>query len=58
MTETINVEKHSEETLHKTLTTEAKQSEKISNQDGGARGAMVIIIGNGYCATSSNPRPD
>ena len=33
MTENINLEKHSEETVHITLMTEAKQLDKISNQD-------------------------
>ena len=33
MTETINIEKHLEETVHMTLMTESKQLDKISNQD-------------------------
>ena len=33
ITENINVEKHSEETVHMTLMTESKQLDKISNQD-------------------------
>ena len=26
--------------------------------DGGARGVMVIVVGNGHSDTSSNPGPD
>ena len=26
--------------------------------NGGARGVMVIVVGNGHGDTSSNPRPD
>ena len=33
MTENINKEKHSEETVHMTLKTEAKLLDKMSNQD-------------------------
>ena len=30
----------------------------INTENGGARGVMVIVIGNGHSDTSSNPRRD
>ena len=30
----------------------------LANEDGGARGVMVIVVGNGHGDTSSNPGRD
>ena len=43
MMENINIEKHSEKTVHMTLMTEAKQLDKISNQD------VLVMEAQNHC---------
>ena len=49
MTENINIEKHLEETVHKTLMIEANQLDKISTQDFLVMDAQNAAIINTVC---------
>ncbi len=61
--ETLQESKHRAEVDNTTLKSEVAQLRMdqqnfLHNESEGARGVMVIVVGNGHCDTSSNPRRD